>query len=524
MALLRSIATVGGWTMGSRVLGFVRDILIAGVLGAGMVADAFFVAFKLPNFFRRLFAEGAFNAAFVPLFGERLVQEGREPARQFAAEITALMVTALFLFTVLALLFMPALMHLIAPGFRADPEKFALAIELTRLTFPYLMFMALIALLCGMLNTLQRFAATAAAPIFLNVVLITALVLVKTGLLSAPGRALAWGVAAAGIGQFLWLVAASGRAGLMPRLPRPRLTPGVRRLLRLMAPGLVGAGVVQINLVIDVILASTLPQGSVSYLYYADRVNQLPLGVVGVAVGIALLPLLTRQLSAGDTEGARESQNRAIEFALLLTLPAAAALVVLAQPIVAVLFERGAFTAAVSTATANALLAFALGLPAYVLIKALTPGFFARQDTATPVKVAAGAMVLNVLFAIILMQFLAHVGIALATALSAWLNAAALGWLLRRRGYLDLDERLRRRVPRVAAAALVMAAVLYFLADALAPYLAGGLGARIAALVALILVGKFAFWAVAHLLGAVRWREIKEFMRREPGDASDLDP
>lgn len=515
MSLLRSIATVGGWTMGSRVLGFVRDILIAGVLGAGTVADAFFVAFKFPNFFRRLFAEGAFNAAFVPLFGARLATEGRSSAQKFAGEAAAVMVAVLLAFTVLALVFMPWLMYAIAPGFAGDPAKFALTIELTRLTFPYLMLMALSALLGGMLNSLQRFAATAAAPILLNIVMITALVLIRMGAVpGTAGHVLSWAVAAAGVGQFVWLAAACARTGIMIRLPRPRLTPGVRRLLRLMAPGLVGAGVVQVNLVIDVILASTLPEGSVSFLYYADRVNQLPLGVVGVAVGVALLPLLTRQLSEGDAAGARDSQNRAIEFALLLTLPAAAALVAIAGPIVSVLFERGAFSTAAAGATANALAAFALGLPAYVLIKALTPGFFARQDTTTPVRIAVVAMILNVVLALGLMQILAHVGIALATAISAWINAMALGLTLRRRGHLEIDDRLRRRLPRVVLAAAVMAAALLLLDRLLAGPLAGAPAERIAALVALVAGGLAVFGLLAHLLGVLRLTELRGLLRR----------
>ncbi|MGH6620018.1 MAG: murein biosynthesis integral membrane protein MurJ, partial [Alphaproteobacteria bacterium] len=309
MALARAIATLGGWTMASRLLGFYRDILLASVLGAGLVADAFFVAFKFPNFFRRLFAEGAFNSAFVPLFSERLAREGAGPARRFAANVAAVMVSFMLCFTFAVQLAMPWLMYAIAPGFSDQPEKFDLAVELTRLTFPYLTFMSLAALLAGMLNSLHRFAAAAAAPIVLNIVLIAALTLVRGGYVELPGHAVAVAVSVAGAGQFVLLVVACRRAGIMVRLPRPRLTPGVRRVFRLMAPGLIGAGVVQVNLVVDVILASMLPQGSVSWLYFADRVNQLPLGVVGVAVGVALLPMLSRHLSAGDEAAARHTQN-----------------------------------------------------------------------------------------------------------------------------------------------------------------------------------------------------------------------
>ena len=514
MSLFRSIATIGGWTMGSRVLGFVRDILIAGSLGAGLVADAFFVAFKFPNFFRRLFAEGAFNAAFVPLFGEQLEKDGARAARVFAADTAALMVATLLTFTLLALISMPILMHAIAPGYGDQSEKFDLTIELTRITFPYLTFMALIALLGGMLNTMQKFAATAAAPILLNIVLILALVLLKLDVFKHPGFTLAWAVCAAGIGQFIWIVGACAKGGLLFRLRLPRLSPGVKQLLKLMVPGLIGAGVVQINLVVDMILASTLQEGSVSFLYFADRINQLPLGVVGVAVGVALLPLMTRQLAEGDEVGAAESQNRAVEFALLLTVPATLALVIISDPVVRVLFERGAFDAAATANTAAALSAFALGLPAYVLIKALTPGFFARQDTVTPVKVAIAAMVVNIILAVVLMQVWAHVGIALATACSAWLNAILLWIVLHHRGQFHADSRLLSRVMRIIFVSLVMAAVLFFAERQLGDYLTGSGLERVAALIILVALGFAVFSAFAHYFGAVKVSELRSMLRR----------
>ncbi len=514
MTLARAIATLGGWTMVSRLLGFCRDILFAGSIGAGMVADAFFVAFKFPNFFRRLFAEGAFNSAFVPLFTERLTRDGVEPARDFAAQVTSVMVSFMLCFTFVMQLAMPWLMYVIAPGFSEEPDKFELAIELTRLTFPYLMFMALTALLAGMLNSLQKFAAAAAAPVVLNIVLITALVLVRVWKIETPGHTLATAVSIAGAGQFVLLVLACRRAGLMLRLPRPRLTPGVRRVFRLMVPGLIGAGVVQVNLVIDVVLASMLPQGSVSWLYYADRVNQLPLGVVGVAVGVALLPMLSRHLSAGEDAAAAHTQNRAIEFALLLTVPAAAALLTVPGTIVTVLFERGAFDAADATATTGALAAFAIGLPAYVLIKAFTPGFFARQDTKTPVKIAVSSMTANVVFAVILMQFFAHVGIALATACSAWMNAALLAFVLHRRGQLRIDARLRACVPRILLAAACMAVVLWGGERLLATMLADGSVQKMTALAVLVAAGLATYGLVAQLTGAVRLGDLRASLRR----------
>lgn len=521
MALLRSIATVGGFTMASRLLGFARDILIAAGLGAGMVADAFFVAFKLPNFFRRLFAEGAFNAAFVPLYSGRLATEGEAAAMRFATEVLSVLVTVLFVFVTAAQIAMPVLMYVFAPGFADEPAKFHLAIALSRLTFPYLLFISLVSLLGGVLNSLGRFAAAAATPIVLNIALIGAL-LGLTPFVPTPGHALAWGVAAAGVAQFLWLVVACHRAGVQLTLPRPRLTPAVKRLLRLMVPGAIGAGVVQINLLIDTVIASLLPTGSVSYLYYADRVNQLPLGVVGVAVGTALLPLLARQIRSGDEAGARHSMNRALEFALFLTVPAAVALVVIAEPVIAVLFQRGAFGSHATTATAHALMAFAVGLPAYVLIKVLGPGFFAREDTATPVKIAIGCVFANVAISLTLIQFIAHVGIALATATTAWINAGTMWRILRRRGQFTADARLRRRSVRILAASALMGAALW--GGTL--LLAGGLATpglvRWAALGLLVGGGLAIYGAAALLLGAADRTDLgrlvpRRFRRPAPG-------
>jgi len=346
MALVRSLATVGGYTGISRVLGFVRDILIAAVVGTGPVADAFFVAFRLPNLFRRLFGEGAFNSAFVPLFARHLEEGGKAAARVFAEQTLAVLLAALLLFSALAMAAMPWFMYLLAPGFAAEPEKFDLAVRLSRITFPYLLFMSLVALLSGLLNALYKFAAAAAAPILLNVCFIVALVVVLP-LTGAPGQVLAWTVVVAGLGQFLLLMIACHRAGVALRLPRPRLTPGVRRLLKLMGPGVLSAGALQINLLIGTIIAS-LQAGAVSYLYYADRVYQLPLGLIGIAFGVVLLPDLARKLRSGAEAEAMTQLNRGLELSMLLTLPAAVALVVIPWPIVVVLFERGIFDRASS--------------------------------------------------------------------------------------------------------------------------------------------------------------------------------
>ena len=514
MKLLPAIATVGGYTMLSRLLGFVRDIMIAAFLGAGMVADAFFIAFKLPNFFRRLFAEGAFNAGFVPIFSEILERDGREAARRFAQSALAVLVVALVLLVGLFQVLMPWLMYGLAPGFAAWPEKFDLTIQLTQITFPYLLFISVVSLMGGVLNSLGRFAAVAATPILLNLCLIGAL-LGLARYTATPGHALAWGVAVAGMIQFVWLAGALRRVGMSLRFPRPRLTPQVRRLLWLMAPAAVGAGVVQINLVIDIVLASLLPSGSVSYLFYADRLNQLPLGVVGVAVGTALLPLISREISSGRQESALHHQNRATEFALLLTLPAAAAFIVLAQPLVSVLFERGAFGSRESDLTALALMAYAIGLPAYVLVKVLTPAYFARQDTITPVRIAAICVVVNLVLNLTLMWWLKHVGLALATALSAWLNAWLLARTLAKREHFVADHRLRSRLPRTLLATMVMAAGLAVLHSGLDGWLAGTLLWRVLSIVVLVGCGVVLFAVAAYVTGAARPDDLRA-LRRAP--------
>mgnify|MGYP000005535661 CR=1 FL=1 len=511
--LIRAAMTVGSFTMLSRLTGFARDILIAALLGAGPVADAFFIAFKLPNFFRRLFAEGAFNAAFVPLFSEQLTLYGKRAARIFAEDTMAVLLAVLFLFVSAFQVFMPWAMMVMAPGFRDDPATFNLAVELTRITFPYLMFISLVSLMSGVLNGIGRFAAAAAAPVLLNISLIAALLGLRH-ILPNAGYALAWGVSIAGVVQFFWLAWSCHRAGMPLRLPRPKITPQIRRVLIIMLPAALGAGVVQVNLVIDIVLASLLPEGAISYLFYADRLNQLPIGVVGVAVGTALLPLISRLTTSGDDDGARQALNRAIELGMLLAIPAMAALAVMPATLISALFERGEFDATDTALAAQALAAYALGLPSYILVKVLGPAFFARKDTRTPVKIAVVAVVVNVVLNLILMGPLAHAGLALATAISSWLNALTMGVVLHRRGYLQLDGRLKRNLPRVVAAAIAMAVVLWFGTDLLAGFSAsGGEWTRALALAVLVGTGMAVYGIAAQVLGAVNLRQIKAQLR-----------
>lgn len=505
------MVTVGGWTMASRVLGFLRDVLIASLAGAGPVADAFFIALRVPNLFRRLFGEGAFNAAFVPEFSGILATEGQAPARQFAQETIAVMAFWLLLLTVLGELFMPQLMHVLAPGFEDVPGKEALTIELARITFPYVVLICLAALLSGVLNGLDRFAAAAAAPLVFNGVSIAAM-LALTPYVPTVGHALSWGVTVSGVLQLALLAWAVRRAGMALRIPRPRMTPRMRTLLRRMAPGLVGAGVTQLNLSVDIWIVSWLPPGSASLLYYADRVNQLPLGVIGTAIGTALLPLLSRQARSGQAAEAVATLNRAVEVTLVLTLPAALALAVAGQPIMLVLFSRGAFDAGAAMLSAQSLAAYALGLPAFVLLKVLVPAFFAHGDTSTPVRVGLIAIALNLALNLLFMVPLQHIGPALATTVSAWVNILALGVILSRRGWFRTDATLRRRLPRMGAAAFAMAAALVFAEGWLAPWLVGP--ARWTGLAALVAVGAATYAAAAQVLGAYDARELLRALRR----------
>jgi putative peptidoglycan lipid II flippase len=380
-------------------------------------------------------------------------------------------------------------------------------------TFPYLLYISLASLQSGVLNSVERFAAAAATPMLLNLFLIGAMLLVRP----VNGYVLAWAITASGFAQFLWLMVSCWRAGLPLAMPHPRFTPAVRQLLRLMLPGTFGAGVTQLNLVVSTAIASLLPTGAVSYLYYADRLNQLPLGVVGIAVSTAILPSLSRQVRTGDDAAAQATQNRGLELALLLTLPAAVGLGVLAQPILATLFQRGAFDAAATAATAPALTAYAAGLPAFVLIKILAPGFFARRDTGTPVKIAAMAMAVNAAGTVLLGFVLpwAHVGIAAAGSVAGWVNALALMTALHRRGHFSLDSLSKRVLPRIAVAAFGMGVLLAVAAEFAAPLLAGTLMHRLSTLAGLVTLGFMSFAVLVLLLGGAQWRDVLRRLGRQ---------
>ena len=518
MTLGRSIFTVGSFTLLSRLVGFVRDIVLSAVLGSGPIADAFIVAFRLPNFFRRLFAEGAFSAAFVPLFAGELQGEGRESALVFARQAHACLLMILVPFSLLMMLAMPGVIWLLAPGFTDDKSIFDLAVTFGRITFPYLVFISLASLYGGVLNGIDRFAEVAFTPVLLNLALIGC-VLFLTPVLPNAGYAASIGVAMAGLLQWLWLLFSCWRDGVAMKLVRPRLTEKVRRLVKLATPVAIGGGALQISTMLDVVWASLLPAGSIAALYYADRIAQLPLGVIGIAIGTALLPLLARQVRSGAHDSAMANQNRAIEFGLLFSLPAMAALWILAEPIIRVLFEHGRFGPDDTARTAGALAAYALGLPAFMLVKALTPGFFAREDTRTPLYIALISIALNVGLnaAFIFGTNLAQVGIALASSLSGWINALLLAAVLLSRTHWLPDPRLTSRAWRMALATIGMsggvAGLLLLLKPALArPDLTG-----IVALLGICALGALTYGGLGAVLGVVKISEMRFLLRRQPG-------
>jgi putative peptidoglycan lipid II flippase len=511
MRFYRGFATVGAMTVASRALGFVRDIFIAAVLGTSFVADAFFVAFRIPSMFRRLFAEGAFDAAFIPLFTKRLHADP-VAAKDFAAEALSGLAIVLISFTLLGEIAMPWLMLILAPGFASDPEKFALAVLFARIALPYLIFTSVVALYAGILNSFGRFAIAAFAPTLLNVVLILVLlVFVAAGgsNQSTAAIALAWGITASGLLQVLVVGVAAAKLGMCLPWRRPQFSPEMRRLTTLAVPGLIAGGIAQLTVVTSTIIA-TLQERVVSWLYYADRLFQLPLGVIGVAIGVVLLPTLSHKLRSGDHASVLESENRALEFALLLTMPAAIALFLAAEPIMRVLFERGAFTAIDTKATSSMLAALALGLPAYVLIKVLHPSFFAREDTKTPMVYAGISLAANVILSLMLFLFIGATGLALATAISGWINVALLVAELTRRDSFALDRLFRRRFAGIIAACIVMGAVLFILVRVLNQGFSPerGLLVQGTSLLALVGTGLATYLGAAHLFGAAHFRDL----------------
>src|SRR5437868_6401090 len=458
--MINRVLTVGGLTLLSRVTGFLRDIVMAAVLGAGPVADAFLVAFRLPNHFRAIFAEGAFAAAFVPAYARVRTQRGPDAAKLFGDRIFTLLLASQIVLLLLALLFTPAVIAVLAPGFRHDPTRFDLAVTLTRITFPYLLLMALVTLFSGILNSVERFAAAAAAPILLNLTMVATLL--TAAFFPTPGHAAAWGVLLAGLFEVALVGGAALRADVMATLRRPVLDDDVKRFFKALGPATVGSAGVQLALFADTIIASFLAAGALSALYYADRLYQLPGGVIGIAVGTVLLPEMARRLAAGDEEGARHAQTRAIEFTLLLAVPCVVAFLMVPDLIMRALFMRGKFTAADANAAAMTLAAYTIGLIPFVLMRSAVATFLARGDTATTVKAALTAAAVNIVFKIVFLYFtmLAQVGLALATSLRAWTNFGLILGFGLRAGFIGFDPAFKREVGKLAAAGVALAAAL----------------------------------------------------------------
>jgi putative peptidoglycan lipid II flippase len=509
MSFARSLFTVSGLTIVSRIGGFIRDSLTAIFLGAGPVADAFFVAQRLPNLFRSLFAEGAFSAAFVPLYTSEQERHGPEAAQRFAGQALMLLLAALIPFSVVIML-------VLAPGFQNDPEKYQLAVTFSTITFPYLALISVTALQTGVLNARGKFGPGAAAPIAFNIVLVL-------GLLAAHlfhwqvGYTLAWSVTISGVVQCAWLAISCWRARASIPLLKPHLGEASRKLFRRIGPGAVGAGAAQINLLISTVLASTLPTGAVSYLFYADRLNQLPLGIVGIAVATTLLPLLSRHIEAGAEDKARHFTGRAVEFCLLLGLPAMIGLGIISRPIIQLLFQHGRFTHDDTVQTVHALRAYALGIPGFLLVKVFAAGFFARHDTKTPVKIAIIGMLVNVIASLLLLGPLQHTGIALANSIAVSVNAALLYRQMRRRkmpiGNADLPRRIGKIMLSAAIMAVVTAASTYYVWNELP---LNNIPQESAYLCGLIGLSGLSYALALHVTGAMGWRDVLAIMFKKP--------
>lgn len=519
MNLVKALASVGGLTLASRFLGLARDSLFARFVGAGFASDAFLIAFRLPNMFRALFAEGAFASAFIPMFNKKVADPdgpGLPAGITFAEQALSVLLPVLIVMTVVLEVFAWPVTVLLSGSFNGVSEdQFAYAVLLSRITIPYLALISLVSLLGGILNSLQKFWVNAAAPILLNVTLIVALLGFHSEdpLITARNQAI--GVSVSGALQLAWLIWACRANGISMRLRLPVWNVDVKQLLKLILPAAAGAGAVQINLVISTALAaSLLAHGSVTYIYMADRLNQLPLGLIGIGLGTVLLPTISRQLGAGQMKEALDTQNRGLELALLLTLPAAVALIICGNPIAAALFGYGKFDANDVARTAEALAAFSIGLPSYILVKVLTPGFYARQDTKTPVRYAMISMGVNLVGNLILIKPLQHMGPPLATAIASTVNVAMLYIALVRRGHFTLDARLRRRAPRLALAAIAMGVALWFGQELIMPYVQGTWLVRGLALVALVSAGGLVYGLATVVSGAFTRDDLKLLRRR----------
>ena len=513
MNLYRAIGSIGGLTMVSRVLGFARDMIGSRVLGASHANDAFNLAFLLPNIFRRLFAEGAFSSGFVPLFSRRLAAGGHEDAQAFSNEILAVFMPALLLVTVVFEIFMPGVLLLVVPEYGNVPGKLELAVELTRWTFPYLLFISLVALLSGVLNSLTRFAVAAFAPALLNIALIVALLVAPPDTIETV-RFMAIAVLIGGIAQFLLCWVAVRQAGVRLHFGRPRMTPAVRELVVLILPATAAAGVYQISQLFYAYFSARLGEGALTKLSYADRLNQLPLSIIGTALGVAILPAISQAIAKGEDSEAADVQARAFDLSMLLTLPATLALMVAAGPIIGALYQGGQYTVEAARVTGNILAILVTGLPAYVLVKVLTPNFYARKDVKTPVRIAMGVLAAGIVANFILIPYMGIYSLATVTSASAWVNFGLLFVILHARGQFRMPAWLVARVGKQLLAAVAMGASLYAVKIAAGGLFFGGVLERIIGLGALVGVGAIVYFTVAWMIGGMDRQAIAALRRR----------
>jgi putative peptidoglycan lipid II flippase len=514
MSLFRSVFTISFYISISRILGFVRDVLIAQYLGVSMMSDAFFAAFRLPNFFRRIFAEGAFNSAFVPIFVEKLQNKKDGDELLFVRNIFSFLFYALLVFTIIFQIFMPIFMKILFPGFFADPEKSSLLISLSRITIFYLIFISLVSLCSGILNSLGKFAVPASSPIILNLTLIFS-IFIFGSFTQNYAYALSWGVFAAGILQFIWLFYFTCKAKFLLYPQMPKMNSDMKKFFRKLIPGIIGGNVLQINLLVDSIFASSI-LGAVSYLYYADRVNQLPLAMIGIAIGIALLPALSRRIKAGEHDSAIKLQNLALEVGLILVIPATLALTVLSYPIISSLFERGKFTADESFSVAKALMFYSFGLPSYVLVKVMEPAFFSRGDTKTPMKIAmiclANNATLNVIFSFL---GFGYVGIILASTVSTYLNLTLLITILMKKKHFYFEKDFGKKFLLILIPSILMALTLAIVRNY---FYASEYFGRITELTITITIGLIVYFAAAYFSGSLDILTKSGLLKRKKSD------
>lgn len=507
MNLLKALATVSGMTLLSRILGFVRDFVIARIFGAGMMTDAFFVAFKLPNLLRRLFAEGAFSQAFVPILGEYKNKRGDTETRRLVDHVTTLLFLILMVVTLLGMAAAPVLVYISAPGFVAEPNKFMLTVDLTRITFPYILFMSLVALSGGILNTWSRFAVPAFTPVLLNVSMI-GMALFATPYFSQPVLALGWAVFFGGALQLAFQLPSLKRVGMLPRFSLDWRDEGVRRILRLMGPAVLGVSVAQISLLINTIFASFLDTGSVSWLYYADRLMEFPAGMLGAALGTILLPSLAKCHASENFDEYSKLLDWGLRLTLLLAAPAALALAIIAVPLIATLFYHGAFTEHDVFMTRNALIAYSIGLLGMILVKVLAPGFYARQNVRTPVKIGVFTLFVTQALNLALIGWLQHAGLALAIGLAACLNALLLYRGLRRHDIYTPQAGWRSFCGKLLIALTAMGGVLWFASGTATDWLHWGLTERLWRLMLIVTAGASTYFATLALTG-FRLRDFK---------------